>query len=230
MAISTSAMNPNSRGRQLPELSSSQNSYDSASNHKTDDLGGQQRSQTHDTCLPDPPRPPTPGPPPRPPPHPPRPPVPSPPPSPYSFVSSLRKSIVFGITSLASQPFTISFLLWTPVSCPSPVRPPTPGPRPGPLNPRPNVPTPPPSPRRQASITAPRSIIGHVHPAVHVKHVVPQSGNPVTSMPYGPKYRAAHARRAHFDACSESESTDASCAGLVAYDQALGSAVSLRKQ
>ncbi|KAI0545901.1 hypothetical protein F4679DRAFT_588091 [Xylaria curta] len=98
--------------------------------------------QSKPIALPNPPRPPTPGPPPRPNPNPPRPPVPTPPPSPHSFL------ICHGNPQqlppiLISEPGLNQ--------CPYPNPPPSPGPRrPGPVNPRPNVPTPPPSPRRSA--------------------------------------------------------------------------------
>ncbi|KAK5636906.1 hypothetical protein RRF57_012618 [Xylaria bambusicola] len=87
-----------------------------------------------------PPRPPTPGPPQPNPPMPPTPPEPTPPPSPQQLLSC----------SLGRQP-SILVSEAEPVQCPYPNPPPSPGPRrPGPVRPRPDVPTPPPSPRRSA--------------------------------------------------------------------------------
>ncbi|XXH03196.1 hypothetical protein Hte_009593 [Hypoxylon texense] len=103
--------------------------------------------------FPDPPRPPTPGPPPRPPPIPPRPPVPTPPPSPRSNVEAawLQEHVATQLSFLAAQLLDIWFTPGALISLPYPDRPPTPGPRPGPVGPQPDVPTPPPSPRRSAA-------------------------------------------------------------------------------
>ncbi|KAI1182410.1 hypothetical protein F5B17DRAFT_189977 [Nemania serpens] len=95
------------------------------------------------TQLPHPPRPPTPGPPrPNPPvpgPHPN--PGPTPPPSPRhvpSYSLGPQRSILISSAE--------------PLQCPRPNPPPSPNPgRPGPMYPRPNVPTPPPSPLRSIS-------------------------------------------------------------------------------
>ncbi|KAI5867384.1 hypothetical protein GGS23DRAFT_175303 [Durotheca rogersii] len=101
--------------------------------------------------FPDPPRPPTPGPPPRPPPIPPRPPVPTPPPSPQSPLACFYILAAQEFSLLAAA---VRFALGVPISYPHPPRPPTPGPRPGPIGPRPDVPTPPPSPQRSVKYTA----------------------------------------------------------------------------
>ncbi|KAI0428005.1 hypothetical protein F5Y09DRAFT_12649 [Xylaria sp. FL1042] len=97
---------------------------------------------TKPTAFPNPPRPPTPGPP-RPfPPVPPHPPGPTPPPTPppsVGYVLFYRVGPQLSILVSGSEPS----------QCPYPVPPPSPGPRrPGPVGPRPDVPTPPPSPRR----------------------------------------------------------------------------------
>ncbi|KAI0415199.1 hypothetical protein F5X98DRAFT_228335 [Xylaria grammica] len=92
-------------------------------------------------AFPNPPRPPTPGPPRPSPPVPPQPPVPTPPPSP-------RYDLSCGV---GPQP-SILVSRAEPWQCPYPNPPPSPGPRrPGPVRPPPNVPTPPPSPRRTHS-------------------------------------------------------------------------------
>ncbi|KAI1162934.1 hypothetical protein F5B18DRAFT_358147 [Nemania serpens] len=94
------------------------------------------------TEHPYPPRPPTPGPPQPYPPIPPRPyPGPTPPPSPHHLLfSGLSPQLSILVSS--AEPF----------QCPYPSPPPSPvPPRPGPMFPRPNVPTPPPSPRRSIS-------------------------------------------------------------------------------
>ncbi|KAI0015091.1 hypothetical protein F4780DRAFT_116997 [Xylariomycetidae sp. FL0641] len=97
--------------------------------------------------LPNPPRPPTPPGQPRPPPNPPRPLVPTPPPSPptHSTDGHFKHTLLAGREAYRLTPYTL----------PYPPRPTTPpgGPgRPGPHYPRPNVPTPPPSPRRSVDI------------------------------------------------------------------------------
>ncbi|KAI1077437.1 hypothetical protein F5B20DRAFT_260496 [Whalleya microplaca] len=98
--------------------------------------------------FPNPPRPPTPGPNPRPPPIPPRPPVPTPPPSPRYTAAGPEEYVAQRLSTLISKVAANWVTLCGPVLYPPPPRPPTPGPRPGPLYPRPNQPTPPPSPRR----------------------------------------------------------------------------------
>jgi hypothetical protein len=72
----------------------------------------------------------------------------SPPCSPQTSIGCARRTAVAQVSIVLSQLAMLRTFLWQPISCPRPVRPPTPGPRPGPINPRPNVPTPPPSPRR----------------------------------------------------------------------------------
>ncbi|KAI1748782.1 hypothetical protein F4782DRAFT_534064 [Xylaria castorea] len=122
-------------------LVNKQQPYDS----RSPNLGSSNKILSKPIALPNPPRPPTPGPP-RPAPIPPQPPVPTPPPSPHnSLVCRSSPQQQPAIPASVSGPgFN---------QCPYPNPPPSPGPRrPGPVHPRPNVPTPPPSPRR--SITA----------------------------------------------------------------------------
>ncbi|KAI0011434.1 hypothetical protein F4779DRAFT_228879 [Xylariaceae sp. FL0662B] len=107
--------------------------------------------------LPNPPRPPTPGPNPRPPPIPPRPPVPTPPPSPRYSAACPEEYVAWHLSTLVSKIAVNWIALGAPVLLPPPPRPPTPGPRsvPGPLYPRPDQPTPPPSPRRNTRYSDP---------------------------------------------------------------------------
>ncbi|KAI1736340.1 hypothetical protein F4680DRAFT_264991 [Xylaria scruposa] len=122
-------------------LFNKQQTYDSRSPNL-----GSSKIQSRPIALPNPPRPPTPGPPPRPEPNPPVPPVPTPPPSPHtSLICSSSPQQLPPILISGSEPgFN---------QCPYPNPPPSPGPRrPGPVNPRPNVPTPPPSPRRSVTV------------------------------------------------------------------------------
>ncbi|TRX88958.1 hypothetical protein FHL15_010186 [Xylaria flabelliformis] len=124
-------------------LFNKQQPYDS----RSPNLGSSHKIRSKPTALPNPPRPPTPGPPPRPAPIPPQPPVPTPPPSPHSSLIS---------RSIPQQLPPIPISLPEPEfnQCPYPNPPPSPGPRrPGPVNPRPNVPTPPPSPRRSIAVS-----------------------------------------------------------------------------
>ncbi|KAI0455807.1 hypothetical protein F5B21DRAFT_503094 [Xylaria acuta] len=118
--------------------------YDSLSPN----LGSFNKTMNKPIALPNPPRPPTPGPPRPYPPIPPQPPVPTPPPSPHNLDSLIvLSSSLSNPQQLPPIPVAVSEPGFH--QCPYPNPPPSPGPRrPGPVNPRPNVPTPPPSPRR----------------------------------------------------------------------------------
>ncbi|KAI1351054.1 hypothetical protein F5Y01DRAFT_132394 [Xylaria sp. FL0043] len=99
------------------------------------------KTPANPTAFPNPPRPPTPGPPRPHPPVPRPPPGPTPPPSPR-YLLFYNDGPQLSILVSPAEPFR----------CPYPNPPPSPGPRrPGPIRPRPDVPTPPPSPRRSVN-------------------------------------------------------------------------------
>ncbi|KAI3321578.1 hypothetical protein HD806DRAFT_537249 [Xylariaceae sp. AK1471] len=130
------------RGAQHSDILPTTTANNQLNNKRRSFIDSSSESLRKPTAFPDPPRPPTPEPrPPRPYPVGPRPSVPTPPPSPRYLFCSAGKHLA--IVAHRAGPFL----------CPYPLPPPSPGPprRPGPVYPRPDVPTPPPSPRRSTT-------------------------------------------------------------------------------